>query len=319
MALVVNNGRATYRKGDFGCSHSTTIRQNPLAVALRIGAELIAEISYLSGAPVSSSFNFVNASWFSLLIGVAGTTLGATLSFVLYRFALRDARPVYKSKSFCVVGDEPTMPAGVAISFNGEHVAQITKSILLFWNAGRGTVTGAEIVSRDCLRAEIDGKVLTAKVIARTRDINSFNARLIPSLPSGVLLEFDFLDAGDGVAIELLHTGSSRPHVLGTIRGIPSGPEDRGIYHSGSTFQALSLSSVIEILLSCMSVWIGLFSLWLASTMTAAVTQEQRIYFALGSITLIWIGTESVIRRLNLVRSMQFGVPRILVSQLPDS
>jgi hypothetical protein len=268
---------------------------------------------------VSSLFNLVNASWFSLLIGVAGTMLGAILSFVLYRFALRDARPVYKSKSFRVVGDEPTMPAGVAISFNGEHVAQITKSVLLFWNAGRGTVTGAEIVSRDCLRAEIDGKVLTAKVIARTRDINSFNARLISSLPSGVLLEFDFLDAGDGAAIELLHTGSSRPHVLGTIRGIPSGPEDRGIYHSGSTFQALSLSSVIEILLSCMSVWIGLFSLWLASTMTAAVTQEQRIYFALGSISLIWIGTESVIRRLNLVRSMQFGVPRILVSQLPDS
>jgi hypothetical protein len=164
----------------------------------------------------------LNPGWVGALIGVGGTIV----ALVLYRISAIGARPAYQTRGIQLVGGNAELPEEVTIHFQGEAVSRLTKTEIVFWNAGRQLCRGVDVVSDDQVRCDFgsDATVLRVRVLKRTRRANKFLALTAPGGPNRVLLQFDYLDPGDGAVVEVLHTGEKRhPDVLGTIRGIPRG------------------------------------------------------------------------------------------------
>ena len=116
------------------------------------------------------------------------------------------------------------LPADVDVIYRGEKVQSLAKTYISFWNAGRKTILGSEVVSADPVRFEADEtevKILSARIIRVTRDVDRAELEVAGNT---VLLKFDFFDPKDGVTLEVIHTGiGSRLDCRGTIRGIPQG------------------------------------------------------------------------------------------------
>jgi hypothetical protein len=103
---------------------------------------------------------------------------------------------------------------------------QLTMTHIILWNSGKATLDGKNIVIDDPLRLEFNkpGEILKVRVLKSTRESNKFKAELNSSASNLVICSFDYLDPGDGVVIELLHTADDRfPKILGAIRGVPKG------------------------------------------------------------------------------------------------
>lgn len=51
--------------------------------------------------------------------------------------------------------------------------------------------------------------ILRVRVVKINRESNKFVANISPNSPNQAILSFDYLDAGDGAFIELLHTNET--------------------------------------------------------------------------------------------------------------
>lgn len=166
--------------------------------------------------------------WVGSIIGLV--SLAAAL--LLYRRSRVNARPVYQQRGLRLIGsDEAILPADVEIRFRGQPVERLTKTYIVFWNAGTATIRGSDVVADDPLRCEFSqqARVLEVSLVKNTRSANKFVAMIDANRPNCVLLSLDYLDPQDGATIEILHTDSNRyPTVKGTIRGVPKGLIDRG-------------------------------------------------------------------------------------------
>ncbi len=123
------------------------------------------------------------------------------------------------------------LPADITVQYQGQNIPRLTRTLVVFWNAGEKTILAADIVALDPLRLKLgdDGRVLAATVLKVVRDVCQVEARLDSSRPSELGLGFAFLDSGDGAVVEVLHTSENRyAEILGTIRGLPSGWHDLG-------------------------------------------------------------------------------------------
>ncbi|WP_147431876.1 hypothetical protein [Motilibacter peucedani] len=103
----------------------------------------------------------------------------------------------------------------------GRPIERLSRTRAAVFNERGDTVRGGDIVELDRLRLELpDGDApLNVRILTSSRDQIGFNAVVDPIKPSSVLLTFDFLDAGDGGIVEVLHQGTEAPSLEGTVRG----------------------------------------------------------------------------------------------------
>lgn len=161
--------------------------------------------------------------WIASLIGI----IGVIIAFLLYRASRIGPRPAYQLRSLRLIGkEEPALPEEVEILFRGRSVPRLTRTHNILWNSGNATLDGKNIIVEDPLRLEFNerAEVLRVRVLRVTRESNKFTAKVNSGSPNEVIYGFDYLDAGDGAVIELLHTAEERyPKVQGTIRSVPKG------------------------------------------------------------------------------------------------
>jgi hypothetical protein len=161
--------------------------------------------------------------WISPLIGI----IGLIIAFLLYRASRIGPRPAYQLRALRLIGkEEPALPEEVEILFRGRSVPRLTMTHIILWNSGKATLEGKNIIVDDPLRLEFNerAEVLRVRVLRVTRKSNKFTAKVNSGSSNEVICDFDYLDAGDGAVIELLHTAEERyPKVQGTIRGVPKG------------------------------------------------------------------------------------------------
>jgi hypothetical protein len=170
----------------------------------------------------------VNGDWIGWLIG----SVAVVLATVFYFKTRTTARLVYQWGGRHLVGGETAdLPDEVAIYYKGSNVPRVSSSKLVFWNAGNLTIRGSDIVEADPLRIVLfeNAKILRVAVTSVTRAVNSFELEVNPKKENEVLCFFDYLDPGDGVRIEILHTSERRESKMtGTVRGLPEGISARG-------------------------------------------------------------------------------------------
>lgn len=166
--------------------------------------------------------------WVGSIIGLVGI-VAAGVTYVLTR---QRTRLAYRYVGERLLGlSTDGLPADITVQYRGQEIQRLTRTLVVFWNAGEKTILAADIVEADPLRLKLrdDGSVLAATVLKVGRTVCQVEAKLIPSSSNEVSLGFAFLDSGDGAVIEILHTGEKRhPEFLGTIRGLPSGLHNLG-------------------------------------------------------------------------------------------
>jgi hypothetical protein len=97
----------------------------------------------------------------------------------------------------------------------------------------RGNAPLWEVTSSNRTRCEIEfdseAAILSVALTRRSRDVINASATVATDRAGCVYVGFEFLDANDGLVLEVLHSGQRRhPMVKGTIRGMPAGPKSLG-------------------------------------------------------------------------------------------
>ena len=124
------------------------------------------------------------------------------------------------------------MPPEVSVLFKGATIARLTKTVLVFWNNGTDVLDQNRIVAGDPITISFDeeDRILGYRVLATTRDANGFSIVQDNICPHKLLIDFSYLDPGDGASVELLHDSKRRyPDVAGSIKGLPKGFDDLGV------------------------------------------------------------------------------------------
>lgn len=177
---------------------------------------------------MESIIDFFSKPWVGNILGLLG--IGAAVYF--YLRSRRVSRLAFQKDGITLVGGKQSaFPDEVSIHFEGDMVEQVTRSRFVIWNAGNTTLDGKHVAESDPLRLELKGgaQFLKLDVLRTSREVNKFT--VAPRSGNSKILDakFDYLDPGDGITIEILHSGSRSDLSLhGTIRGLPQGISDFG-------------------------------------------------------------------------------------------
>jgi len=138
----------------------------------------------------------------------------------------------YRARGVRLLGHaESKLPKEVSVQYRGSDIPRLTRSVVVLWNDGEKTISGADIVKEDPIRIDTgdDSSIVACTLLKAARPVLQASCQQSTQDSRTVVVSFDFLDPNDGLVVELLHTGRERyPVVRGTVRGIPQGPKNRG-------------------------------------------------------------------------------------------
>lgn len=175
---------------------------------------------------IDSALNFLDQGRVGLLGGIV-------VAFITYLLTRQRTSLGYVHLGEHLLGSaSDALPTGIVVQYEGISVPRLTKSVIIIWNNGENTVSGADIVDKDPLRFNVgaDGRILSTSVLKVNREVNEFRVVTAPGeATSEAVFTFDFLDAKDGAVVEILHTSTNRkPSAKGTLRGLPRGVRNLG-------------------------------------------------------------------------------------------
>lgn len=160
-------------------------------------------------------------------IGLAGVVVGIVGILVGVTYGRTRGRPVYKQIGNTVV--TASSEEQITVQHAGKNVPRVTRTKVAFWNRGRKTLEGSDIVVDYPIRFQFpdeDTKILAVTTLRRSDEANNFNAT-IDNDGSSILITFDYLDQGQGGLIEVLHTCTVwGALVSGKIKGLPRGTRE---------------------------------------------------------------------------------------------
>lgn len=127
------------------------------------------------------------------------------------------------------VGTLGPLEKEIELAVGGVPITQLRRCLLVFWNAGKLTLKGSDVVGSISL--EVPGSVIGQVRVAASRDVCNPQA----SVNGGrIELTFSFLDRGDTIMVSVLHDGpEADPKLQATIMGVPEGVKHRGGYYIG--------------------------------------------------------------------------------------
>lgn len=161
---------------------------------------------------------FINNPIWTLIISVITAVIIAVLS---YRKGRKVRKPTYYVKSHNLFTDFSSKITKLKMLYGDTPIERLTASKVAFWNDGTETIDKEDIVDTEPLRIEAVGScdILDANVIKEINSVNKFRVEVIDKKKVRIL--FEFLDKGQGGAIQIMHTGkeSSDIKVDGFVKG----------------------------------------------------------------------------------------------------
>ena len=210
--------------------------------------------------------HWLSLNWLGLSEFVIGSVIGL-IGLVYARDAKIGARLMCQVKTLRLIGkEEQELPKEVEIHFRNQSVSQLSLTSVYFWNAGKAMIKGDQVVEDDppALLFDPAAEILKARVAAFTRAANKISIEVPSHSKNRAILSFDFLDPGDGVRIEILHTSKQRfPAISGTVRGIPKGI--LSLQSTGSPLQSVATRLLRHWALDRIYIAFGLFAIIIGS------------------------------------------------------
>lgn len=94
-------------------------------------------------------------------------------------------------------------PEGITIHYKGRYIKSFTRSLITFWNSGNETLDKKDRIDADPFQINIDPNlVLEIRIVDVRKRGNNFSVR---HGQNSILVEFDFMDPGDGALLDLRH------------------------------------------------------------------------------------------------------------------
>ncbi len=168
--------------------------------------------------------------WFGL-----GCVVTIGVGWLGYWLQLRHATPrlAYQWRSTAIVtGDVEKDDRDIQIQYRGRRVQRVTRTAVALWNPSGATFDKTDFVKGAPAYVSFEGgAILKPRVVRESREGIGFRVGFSPTAdPPPVVWVFDVLDRRDGVLLEFLHSGGIvGPTFTGLIKGIPHGPENRGL------------------------------------------------------------------------------------------
>ncbi|GED04424.1 hypothetical protein [Bacillus atrophaeus] len=159
--------------------------------------------------------------WVGSLIGIIG------IIFAVYSYSKGKIKRdfAYLLSTRRVVGKDNFAAKDIEINIKGKSIKTLDNTIIKIRNNGNETINGQDISAKDPIRFEVNSgeEIISATILNQTKLTNDISIKHSSNEPNILHIEFDYLDPGDGTAIEVLHTDNKGPHdIKGTIKGIKS-------------------------------------------------------------------------------------------------
>lgn len=105
------------------------------------------------------------------------------------------------------------------IKFEDKIIQELSSTIFYIWNSGNDIINRQDMVVTKGLKiGSAKSQILDAQIIKQSDESNAFNISKCTS--EIVEIEYDYIDSGEGVKLQILHTGSGNElFVEGKIKG----------------------------------------------------------------------------------------------------
>lgn len=144
------------------------------------------------------------------LVSLAVGSAGIVLAFVFYKRSKPTRQIAYASRTFRIISDKCRKVAGLDVIFEGEFVPSLSITRMAIWNAGSEPLRTADIARSDPLsisprKAAIILKLHLLEVTRQASRVALEGGKVVEEPHR---LSFDFLNPGDGLMVEITHTGT---------------------------------------------------------------------------------------------------------------
>ena len=167
----------------------------------------------------------LNSPWIRLLLFVLAIA-GLPLTFFLHRRGRKEKLPRYDLRSNILVQDLTARYEPLQVTYNRKQVQNVTATRVTIWNAGGETINHDDVPAGDpiIIRPHGQCEILEAKKVKENKPANNFRISRTDD-GAGVKCEFEYIDKGQGVVIQLIHTGKGDDdlEISGTVKGAPNG------------------------------------------------------------------------------------------------
>lgn len=140
--------------------------------------------------------------------------LATIVSIVIAIRLARKQKPTYACRTTHLIGRGSNAPQELKVTFKGEEVEDVYRTLLLFFNAGNDTLNYFEIADKLSF-CFYDARVLKTSIVKASRDVIKFDVKNRTEWHhetdpdkffDDVELEFKWLGHTDGAVVEVLHT-----------------------------------------------------------------------------------------------------------------
>lgn len=157
----------------------------------------------------------------SVAVGLGVGIIGIVLTVIFFRRSQRLKKPSWAIRTTSLIKGFKSNLEGLAINFKGQPVGSVAVSRVVFWNDGADTINRGDVVSVDPLRLVPKGgsAILDAGILASNYQSNEFSVS--PAGDGSTHMNFGYIDKGQGIVLQVVHTGASSNDIaiVGTIKG----------------------------------------------------------------------------------------------------
>ena len=172
----------------------------------------------------AKEINFHNL--FNVDYGILLTALGLLLTIMGIILTIRSIKKhklSYHVLSDRIFGGIDSVAPKLSSYYDSVKINRLNRSYVIIWNSGTEVINGSDVVEKEPISIIVkDGRILSATVIKINNDSNQFGVNI--KSPDKAIINFDYLNKGDGCVIEILHDSNNlSPFVKGIIKGIQKG------------------------------------------------------------------------------------------------
>lgn len=94
------------------------------------------------------------------------------------------------------------------MKFDGKTIQELSSTIYFIWNSGSDVINASDMVGETPIKIICDNQqFLDVKIIKQSDESNAF--KIFDLNGANIEIAFDYMDSGEGVKLQILHTGNS--------------------------------------------------------------------------------------------------------------
>ena len=144
------------------------------------------------------------------LVGILGVIFSILQGFLTARWSKSRRLLAYATRTFRILRRPLRNLAGLSIIYNASPVDSLSLTRIAVWNAGNESLRRNDIpqTGQPIIYAPDGVNVFEADIIEATSDANDVKLGPVYEPITGYAVDFEFLDPGDGVMVEVIHDGN---------------------------------------------------------------------------------------------------------------